>query len=86
MSEQGSSRRGRPQQFSDEELLNAVRHYAREFGRVPTVDDLSKGRPENYPSAGTLVRRFGSFGAAIEKAGFERPKRGRRPSGAALEA
>lgn len=74
-----ASRGGRPEVYSEDALLKAVRRFKRTVGHVPRVEDLGPNRPDGYPSAGTLIRRFGSFAAAIEQAGFERPRRGPRP-------
>ena len=71
---------GRPRVFTDDELLKAVRRFKRQNGRVPTMEDLGSEREPGYPSAQTLVRRFGSFASAIESAGFPRPSRGPRPA------
>ena len=71
---------GRPRQWSDDKLLKAVRRFKRQLKRVPTQADLGPSRPEGYPSAATLAYRFGSFANAIEQAGFDRPRRGRRPA------
>lgn len=65
--------------FTDEELLLAIQDFARRHGTPPRVDDMGPEREHNLPSSGTLARRFGSFSAAIEAAGFPRPRRGRRP-------
>lgn len=70
---------GRPRVFTDEELLEAIRRFHRTYGRVPRMIDLGEDRDPGLPSAQTLVRRFGSFANAVERAGFERPRRGRRP-------
>jgi len=73
--------RGSPQVYTDDAILKAIRRFKRENKRVPRVADLTgEVRPNGYPSAGTLAYRFGSFGAAIEAAGFERPVRGKRSS------
>lgn len=69
----------RPKTFTDDQILKAIRRFKREAGRVPTMEDLGPMREPGYPSAQTLVNRFGSFGGAIEAAGFPRPTRGRRP-------
>lgn len=55
--------------YSDEELLEILREVSKELGRTPKMTDFRKGH-DNMPSAGTFVIRFGSWTAALEKAGF----------------
>lgn len=53
--------------FTDDEALLALRAYFQETGRPPTVREWNKlGR---RPSAGGLIKRFGSWNAALDAAG-----------------
>lgn len=56
--------------YSDLELLNYLKKYKDQFGRVPSSSDIQKEK--GYPSAGTFVYRFGSFKKALEKADLTR--------------
>lgn len=70
----------------DASILRALAEWAREKGRPPTVAEWSAAR--RSPSAQVLARRFGSWSAALERAGLEAPRasggRGRRWSEVAL--
>lgn len=55
--------RNRRAQFTDDELLDRIRDWVREHGRVPSYDE--------FRTAGTLSRRFGSWPEAVRAAGFE---------------
>jgi hypothetical protein len=55
---------------SDKEmLLNEIRRFVKEFGRVPIQKDFEK--LEGYPSRKTFTNNFGKFNEAIRLAGFE---------------
>ena len=71
--------------FTEEELLAAVRRWAERYGGPPRASDwepsrarlagrplqIERFRAGDWPSAGMLRRRFGSFNAALRAAGFE---------------
>lgn len=76
---QDGKQRGRPRLYSDVELLELIRQFHAGAGRPPTMVEFNDPeRKSDYPSAGTYVKRFGSWANAIEAAGFDRPKRGPR--------
>ena len=59
-------RKGKPSNFSDEELLEYLSIFAQENGEVPTHTDFIAG---NLPSVGIYTRRFGSIDKARQLAG-----------------
>lgn len=84
---------GRPQQWTQERVIDAICVYAERYGRPPAAADWSpalaraQGRPDRaerfkadgiYPYARTVTERFGSWNAAIEAAGFTPTRRGHR--------
>lgn len=54
--------------WTNEECLEAIRFFEREFGKKPKAKDFVGD--ESYPSYSTVQRRFGSWNKAIEAAGF----------------
>lgn len=83
----GARRRGA--RFSDEQILDALRRWAHDFGEPPRVIDLEPARARrkgqawraerfeegDWPSARMVAGRFGSLSAALAAAGVP----GRRP-------
>lgn len=61
--------------YTDEELLDALRAFADDHGRPPTVPEANNR--EELPAASTFVFRFGSWNAAVAEAGL-RPRNRRR--------
>lgn len=55
-------------------LVTAIRDFAASAGRPPTADEWRVAGP--WPTLKTVMRHFGSWAAAIEAAGFQRPTRG----------
>jgi group I intron endonuclease len=55
--------------YSDDELLEFLRKYHKEFGVVPKQDDLEINK--DYPSSRTYKSRFGSFNKAIKEANLD---------------
>ncbi len=53
--------------FGDDEAVRALRGHFEERGRAPTVREW--GRLARRPSAGGIIKRFGSWNAALEAAG-----------------
>lgn len=89
--------------FTSEEVLEAIRLWARIHGEPPTYTGWSRahatarcndgqvlmrmGEPGDWPTSRQVVRRFGSFSAAIAAAGFtprpaHRPRKSTAVSGA----
>lgn len=76
----------RRRRWSDEQILGAIRDWARVTGSPPTTYDWSPasapaGHPGaaryladdgRWPHARTVTRRFGTLGAAIRRAGLKR--------------
>lgn len=56
-------------------IIEAIRRWALEHGAPPTNDQWVKGAL-GRPTASTVAKEFGSWSAAIEAAGFDRPVRG----------
>jgi len=54
--------------YSDEELLNELRHLADDLGRPPRIADVSN---KGSISTSTINRRFGSFNDALRAAGLD---------------
>lgn len=73
-----AARRGRPRVYTDAELLRHLRDVKRAKRRVPTMADFGPYRDPGLPSAQTYVKRYGSWGSAVEAAGMDRPGRGPR--------
>lgn len=68
---------GKPREYTDEDLLNALRKAAEELGRTPKVNDMkaAKGRV----SFGTIQQRFGTFNNGLELAGLEPNRKSPKP-------
>lgn len=72
--------------WTQETVVAAIRRWAKEHdGQPPTATDWHWAR-EGYPAATAIYRHasndtaaFGSWGEAIEAAGFPRPRQGQRP-------
>ncbi len=77
-----------PRRHRDDDLLAALRLAADRLGRAPSQNDLVRLRVG--PSVATLRRRFGAYGAALERADLaptpRRPAPGRPRSRLALLA
>jgi Homing endonuclease associated repeat len=56
--------------WNSEEILAALRAYAKQFGRPPAKQEL-EWPPAGYPSSRTVRRHFGSFTAGLRAAGLE---------------
>lgn len=67
-----SELRGRPREYSDEEMLNHIRRLSDDG--PPTRREFDDD--ERAPSAWTARDRFGSWNEAVEAAGFEPDPRG----------
>jgi hypothetical protein len=61
-------RRDRAPTITEEELFNELQRLADELGKTPTFNDLND---HGEYSGATYIRRFGSWNAAIDAAGFE---------------
>lgn len=68
---------------TDEELLDAIRNWHELHGEIPLLRDWTP-KIEGWPSSRLIQLRFGTWNAAIEKAGFtprtaaNRPRQGGR--------
>lgn len=62
--------------YTDEEILAAVRRWAREHGGVPPRASDWVRAGEYWPVASMVCRRFGTWANAVEWAGFPRPVQG----------
>ena len=85
--------RARRRRWSDEEVLAAIRDWHAVTGAPPAVADWSpahappghvgarryRAEPGRRPSAALVARRFGSFPAAVRRAGLDPPPRGPQP-------
>jgi HNH endonuclease len=67
--------------WTRERIIEAIRLYARSHGQPPTSAQWGKGKPGHNPCYGTVLRRFDSWGEAIEAAGFS--SKGRQDTGRA---
>jgi hypothetical protein len=86
--------RARPNLLSDEDVLDAIRRWTSRYGEPPATADWSPSRARrrgqewraeryhggDWPSVSTVVRRFGTFTAAVEAAGLEPRPRGQHLS------
>lgn len=70
--------------WTPEEILVALRAYAKEFGKPPAKPEL-EWPPSGYPSSRTVRRHFDSFTAGIRAAGLE-PREKRWSEEAIIEA
>ncbi len=71
--------------WTDEDILDAIRHWATEHGQPPTANHW-RNRHNGYPSLSVVTGHFGSWATAIERAGFPRPVRGLHRQGQAPKA
>ncbi len=63
----------RPPQYSDEELLEALRELASKLDRVPRKKDMNE---YGSHAARTYQLRFGTWNGAVQEAGFEPRSKG----------
>lgn len=63
--------------FTEQDVIQAIRNWHATHGTPPTVRDWHKAR-DGHPAASTVKYLFGTWGNAIEAAGYPRPTRGRR--------
>ena len=75
LAQAGIGRRGRKPQYSDDELLDILKHVTDRLGRPPTSSELAL--MDNVPSAATYANRFGSWTSALDRAGIKGKKTGR---------
>lgn len=59
--------------WTRESIIYAIELWHRKHLRIPTTDEWDAAGPD-HPSRVTVIRRFGSWNAAMEAAGF-RPRR-----------
>jgi len=69
-----AARRARPPERPRDEVLDAIRTWARERGRPPTQADWTAPGDPRWPSYVTVTTHFGTWRAALEAAGL-RPNR-----------
>jgi len=55
--------------YTQEQLIQSLRHLSREIGRTPRVEDFQKNA--GYPSFKTYFQRFGSWNNALKLAGLK---------------
>ena len=55
--------------LSDEDVLNYLRKYEKEFGKIPQYKKFNNSN--GYPDASKISERFGSWANALIKAGFD---------------
>ena len=55
--------------LSDEDILEYLRKYEKEFGKVPQYKKFNSSN--GYPDASHITKRFGSWANALIKAGFD---------------
>ena len=67
-------RAGRPQEYSDETLIEELHRITAEYHDPPRVQDV---REHSEHGAKTYMRRFGSWEDALAAAGIELPSAGR---------
>jgi hypothetical protein len=79
----------RKPQYTSEEIVEAIRRWAAEYGEPPTLADWEPSRARrlgqdwraeryqagSWPSVRMARRHFSTFGDAIAEAGFPRPRR-----------
>jgi hypothetical protein len=56
--------------WSEQEVLDGLRAFAREHGRPPSSGDLRDTRGTPYPPASAVIRTLGSHRAALERLGY----------------
>jgi Homing endonuclease associated repeat len=92
--------RGRSHTIADEEIVGAIRRWTELYGEPPAMADWSPARARragqewrleryyagDWPSVNTVLRRFGTFGEAVRRAGLEPRPRGRHTSSRAAIA
>jgi hypothetical protein len=83
--------RARASLLSDEDVLSAIRRWTERYGEPPAITDWSPARARaagqdwraeryhagDWPSMSTVIRRFGTFTAAVKAAGLPPRPRGR---------
>lgn len=57
--------------WTDEEILQAIRDWSTEHGKVPGYQDMNGTQGEGRPGASTAQKRFGTWTAAVRAAGLE---------------
>lgn len=55
--------------YTDEELIEQLTELGKELGRVPRSSDMNEA--DGRPSTGAYQNHFGSWGEALEAAGFD---------------
>lgn len=60
--------------WASQDIVNVIRQWHAEHGELPCAEEWQQ--PGDWPNYKTLCRRFGSFSAAIEAAGFAPRRRG----------
>jgi transposase len=70
-----AAREARPPERSREEVIDAIRSWARERGRPPTQADWTSHPDPRWPSYVTVTTHFGSWRAALEAAGLQPNRR-----------
>jgi len=63
---------------TEEELLNYLKLFEKEYGRIPTSEDLHSGDFIKYPAMGQYIRRFGSLEKAKKLVGQDMDSRARK--------
>ncbi len=63
--------------WTRENIIEAIHLFNEKHGRPPVSTEWTRGASE-YPNTGTVSERFGSWAAAIEAAGYQRPDVGRK--------
>lgn len=66
----------RKEDWTKEKIVDSIKAWADEHGRPPGTRDWRRAGDDHLSSTG-VAYHFGSWGNAIEAAGFPRPKRGR---------
>ena len=67
----GLSPKGHVERWTREAILTALRAFAGELGRQPTHYDVHHNRIEHYPSATTVIAKFGSWSAVCRELGWD---------------
>jgi hypothetical protein len=70
-----AAREARPPERSREEVVAAIRAWAREAGGPPTQDEWASPDDPRWPSYVTVKTHFGTWRAALEAAGFRANRR-----------
>lgn len=55
--------------YSDEDLINEIKRYYDEYGKVPTCNEIDKNA--YFVNSNVIRNRFGSWNRAIQMAGFQ---------------